>query len=52
MFEIMKTYGAQFRPNWWRDLFQIAFRIFDVMKLPEQQSEVIRFSFSILSTDW
>lgn len=39
MFEIIKSYGATFRPNWWRDLFQIAFRIFDIMKLPEQQSE-------------
>uniref|UniRef100_A0A915I2T7 SEC7 domain-containing protein n=1 Tax=Romanomermis culicivorax TaxID=13658 RepID=A0A915I2T7_ROMCU len=39
MFEIIKTYGATFKSNWWRDLFQIAFRIFDIMKLPEQQSE-------------
>lgn len=40
MFEIMKTYGESFQSHWWKDLFKIVFRIFDVMKLPEQQSEV------------
>ena len=40
MFEIMKTYGESFQPNWWRDLFNIIFRIFDNMKLPEQLNEV------------
>ena len=40
MFEIMKTYGETFQSHWWRDLFQIVFRIFDNMKLPEQQNEV------------
>ncbi|KAK3091259.1 hypothetical protein FSP39_018373 [Pinctada imbricata] len=39
MFEIMKTYGETFQSHWWRDLFQIVFRIFDNMKLPEQQNE-------------
>ncbi|XP_005095830.1 brefeldin A-inhibited guanine nucleotide-exchange protein 1 isoform X2 [Aplysia californica] len=39
MFEIMKTYGENFQPHWWKDLFRIVFRIFDVMKLPEAQSE-------------
>ncbi|RUS76389.1 hypothetical protein EGW08_015840 [Elysia chlorotica] len=39
MFEIMKTYGENYHTHWWRDLFKIIFRIFDVMKLPEQQSE-------------
>lgn len=40
MFEIMKTYGHDFKPHWWKDLFQVTFRIFDIMKLPEQQTEV------------
>ena len=40
MFEIMKTYGETFQPHWWKDLFRIVFRIFDNMKLPEQQHEV------------
>jgi len=40
MFEIMKTYGDTFLSHWWADLFQIVFRIFDNMKLPEQQNEV------------
>lgn len=39
MFEIVKTHGEAFRANWWRDLFNILFRIFDNMKLPEQQPE-------------
>ncbi|KAF5295877.1 hypothetical protein FQR65_LT10364 [Abscondita terminalis] len=39
LFEIVKTYGDTFSPNWWRDLFKILFRIFDNMKLPEQYTE-------------
>ncbi|VDK79873.1 unnamed protein product [Litomosoides sigmodontis] len=39
MFEIMKTFGAGFKNEWWKDLFQVAFRIFDVMKLAEEQNE-------------
>lgn len=39
MFEVMKTYGESFEPHWWRDLFRVIFRIFDNMKLPEQQLE-------------
>jgi hypothetical protein len=43
MFEIMKTYGESFNSRWWKDLFNIVFRIFDNMKLPEAQIEVIYF---------
>ncbi|XP_051886894.1 brefeldin A-inhibited guanine nucleotide-exchange protein 2-like [Pristis pectinata] len=39
MFEIIKTYGQTFEKHWWQDLFRIIFRIFDNMKLPEQQTE-------------
>uniref|UniRef100_A0A670IWG9 ARF guanine nucleotide exchange factor 2 n=1 Tax=Podarcis muralis TaxID=64176 RepID=A0A670IWG9_PODMU len=39
MFEIMKSYGHTFEQHWWQDLFRIVFRIFDNMKLPEQQTE-------------
>ena len=39
LFEIVKTHGDAFKPNWWRDLFNILFRIFDNMKLPEQHTE-------------
>ncbi|XP_011550396.3 brefeldin A-inhibited guanine nucleotide-exchange protein 1 [Plutella xylostella] len=39
LFEIIKTHGDSFRPHWWRDLFNILFRIFDNMKLPEHQLE-------------
>lgn len=43
MFEVMKTYGHTFEKHWWQDLFRIVFRIFDNMKLPEQQTEVHDF---------
>uniref|UniRef100_A0A4W3GFF6 ARF guanine nucleotide exchange factor 1 n=1 Tax=Callorhinchus milii TaxID=7868 RepID=A0A4W3GFF6_CALMI len=39
MFELMKTYGHTYEKHWWQDLFRIVFRIFDNMKLPEQQTE-------------
>ncbi|CAF0723278.1 unnamed protein product [Brachionus calyciflorus] len=39
MFEIMKTYGETYRSQWWKELFNIVFRIFDNMKLPEAQIE-------------
>ncbi|KAI1902301.1 hypothetical protein AGOR_G00043320 [Albula goreensis] len=39
MFEVMKTYGHTYQQHWWQDLFRIIFRIFDNMKLPEQQTE-------------
>ena len=40
MFEIMKSYGHLFQPSWWGDLFNVVFRIFDNMKLPEAIVEV------------
>jgi brefeldin A-inhibited guanine nucleotide-exchange protein len=43
MFEIMKTYGESFKVQWWRELFNVVFRIFDNMKLPEAQIEVNYF---------
>jgi brefeldin A-inhibited guanine nucleotide-exchange protein len=57
MFEIIKTYGESYKRHWWKDLFQILFRIFDNMKLPEQHHEVglsrnfkkrVHISFQIL----
>jgi hypothetical protein len=47
MFEIMKTYGESFNSRWWKDLFNIVFRIFDNMKLPEAQIEVIYFLLNL-----
>jgi len=49
MFEVMKTYGHTFEKHWWQDLFRIVFRIFDNMKLPEQQTEVRDESFILSS---
>jgi brefeldin A-inhibited guanine nucleotide-exchange protein len=40
MFEIMKNYGDTYSQNWWRELFNVVFRIFDNMKLPDTQIEV------------
>ncbi len=40
MFEIMKTYGEGFTQNWWIEIFNVVFRIFDIMKLPDTQLEV------------
>ncbi|KAG7171828.1 Brefeldin A-inhibited guanine nucleotide-exchange protein 1-like [Homarus americanus] len=37
--DVVKNYGGSYSPHWWKDLFQIVFRIFDNMKLPEQQTE-------------
>jgi brefeldin A-inhibited guanine nucleotide-exchange protein len=49
MFEIMKNYGETFRQNWWIELFNVVFRIFDNMKLPDTQIEVRDlFLFSFL----
>ncbi|CAB1326107.1 unnamed protein product [Coregonus sp. 'balchen'] len=48
MFEIMKTYGHTYEKHWWQDLFRIIFRIFDNMKLPEQQTEYFEFLSDIL----
>jgi len=45
MFEIMKIYGETFKQNWWRELFNVVFRIFDNMKLPDTQIEVDRFVY-------
>ena len=44
LFEIVKTYGDAFQSHWWKDLFQVLFRIFDNMKLPEQHTEVSELS--------
>jgi len=47
MFEIMKNYGENFTPNWWIELFNVVFRIFDNMKLPDTQVEVDLLLFEI-----
>ncbi len=36
----MKNYGEGFTQNWWTELFNVVFRIFDNMKLPDTQIEV------------
>ncbi|CAF4740200.1 unnamed protein product, partial [Rotaria sp. Silwood1] len=43
MFEIMKNYGETYRQNWWIELFNVVFRIFDNMKLPDTQIEKIEW---------
>ncbi|CAB1317567.1 unnamed protein product [Coregonus sp. 'balchen'] len=51
MFEVMKTYGHTYKKHWWQDLFRIIFRIFDNMKLPEQQTEYFEPLSDILLDD-
>jgi brefeldin A-inhibited guanine nucleotide-exchange protein len=48
MFEIMKNYGETFNQNWWTELFNVVFRIFDNMKLPDTQIEVRDLFFVFL----
>ena len=52
MFEIMKTYGHLYKPTWWQDLFNIVFRIFDNLKLPETIAEVMYIHCIGLMCDW
>lgn len=33
MFEVMDQHGANFKPEWWKDLFDIIFKIFDPTKI-------------------
>lgn len=39
LFEIIKTYGYSFAAGWWKDLFQVLFRLFDDLKLPQNHME-------------
>lgn len=33
-FDIIKTYGAQFKPLWWRETFTVIFRVFHHFRSP------------------
>ncbi len=33
MFDIMKVFGHHFESLWWKDLFQVVFRVFDDKKM-------------------
>jgi len=52
MFEIMKNYGETFSQNWWMELFNVVFRIFDNMKLPDTQIEVKFLIFLLLLNEF
>uniref|UniRef100_A0AC35TRP5 SEC7 domain-containing protein n=1 Tax=Rhabditophanes sp. KR3021 TaxID=114890 RepID=A0AC35TRP5_9BILA len=42
MFDIIKTYGNEFEEEWWKDLFKILLKIFDLSKFndcPNQKKE-------------
>jgi len=41
LFELIKTHGTVFKLNWWKDLFNVLFRIFDNVKHQEHSVEVI-----------
>ena len=40
LFEIMEKYGSEFKDEWWKDLFDIIFRIFDPSKIENHNSDV------------
>lgn len=40
LFELIKTHGTVFKLNWWKDLFNVLFRIFDNVKHQEHSVEV------------
>ena len=44
MFEIMKSYGHTFYNRWWKEVFKVVFRIFETMKLPDQQIDWMEVS--------
>ena len=33
LFDIVKNHGDTFEPDWWRQLFGVLFRIFDLVKV-------------------
>ncbi|KAF1766359.1 hypothetical protein GCK72_006316 [Caenorhabditis remanei] len=39
LFEIMEKYGSEFKDEWWKDLFDIIFRIFDPSKIENHNSD-------------
>lgn len=41
LFELIKTHGTVFKLNWWKDLFNVLFRIFDNVKHQEHSVEVM-----------
>ena len=48
MFEILKIYGHTYHKHWWKEVFNVVFRIFDSMKLPDQQVEWAEVRFHVL----
>ena len=36
LFELIKSHGHSWEQRWWLDLFNVLFRVFDGLKLPEQ----------------
>ncbi len=59
MFEIMKSYGHTFYKPWWKEIFKVVFRIFDSMKLPDQQVDWMevccsleKLIFVLIATHW
>ncbi len=38
LFDVVKQYGHSYEASWWRDLFSVLFRLFDVVKLDQKQN--------------
>lgn len=51
MMDIMKTYGGAFLKQWWKDIFNVVFRIFDDKKLQGMHSDQERIEWMDTTCD-
>lgn len=51
MMDIMKTYGGGFLKQWWKDIFNVIFRIFDDKKLQGMHSDQERMEWMDTTCD-
>ena len=45
-------YGDQFEAHWWKDLFQVLFRIFDNMKLKDSDEDELSGDRLAVKAEW
>ena len=48
LFDIVKNHGDTFEPDWWRQLFGVLFRIFDLVKVSFCDLDFFYFQFDII----
>lgn len=55
MFDIIRTHGEEFQSHWWREVFDIVFKIFDHTKFDESSSDLATFDdrpHSTVKREW